>query len=285
MARRSFSGLFTHGRPVLFKLAAIGLLAWSALAFGQAPSETDGTTLLERGRKAALDYSLSLPDFVCTEVVYRYTDPYGGRQFVPAGAGSAVWNLTDTLTVQLGYFEHKEEHKLTLIDGKPTNRTYDSLGGAVDTGEFGGMLHSIFNPASQAGFRWVVWKNVRRRRAAVYSYVVEQPHSSYRLVSRGPGEPQMALVGYHGELDIDQETGAVLSFTYEADSIPKSLQWDSAITTVNYDFTAVGGRSYLLPASAETVMRGPVKSTRNHMEFRHYGKFSSDSVVTFGDAK
>jgi hypothetical protein len=93
------------------------------------------------------------------------------------------------------------------------------------------------------------------------------------------------VVGYHGELDIDRETGAVLSFTYEADSIPRSLQWESAITTVNYNFTAVGGRNYLLPASAETVMRGPVKSTRNRMEFRNYGKFTSDSVITFEEAK
>jgi hypothetical protein len=75
----------------------------------------------------------------------------------------------------------------------------------------------------------------------------------------------------------------MLSFTYEAESIPKELQWDSAITTVNYDFTAVGGRNYLLPASAETVMRGPAKWTRNRMEFQNYGKFFSESFVTFDD--
>ena len=77
----------------------------------------------------------------------------------------------------------------------------------------------------------------------------------------------------------------MLQFTYEADSIPKELLWESAITTVTYDFTAVGGQSYLLPASAETVMRGPAKSTRNRMEFRKYGKFTSDSVITFDDDK
>ena len=162
MALSNSSSSRIHGRPALFKLAAIGLLACSAPAFPQAPPETDTAALLEKGRQAALDYSLSLPDFVCTEVVYRYTDPYGGRQLLPVRASSDVWNLTDTLTVQLGYFEHKEEHKLTLIDGKPTNRTYDSLGGVLGAGEFGGMLHSIFNPSSQASFRWVSWKNVRR---------------------------------------------------------------------------------------------------------------------------
>jgi hypothetical protein len=273
----------TLGR--LLKPAAIGLLGWSALALAQPPPEADGAAILERGRKAALDYSLSLPDFVCTEVVYRYTEPYGGRQILPAGASSGGWNLTDTLTIQLGYFEQKEEHKLTLIDGKPTDRTYASLGGSLGFGEFGGMLHSIFNPSSEASFRWVSWKTVRRRRAAVYAYAVQQPHSSYRLVSRVSGGLRTALVGYHGEMEIDRETGAVLGFTYEADSIPKELLWESAITTVTYDFTAVGGQSYLLPASAETVMRGPAKSTRNRMEFRKYGKFTSDSVITFDDDK
>jgi hypothetical protein len=86
-------------------------------------------------------------------------------------------------------------------------------------------------------------------------------------------------------LEIDRETGAVLGLTYEADSIPKQLRLDSAATTVAYNFTGVGGRNYLLPANSETELRSPQGWTRNRMTFRNYGKFSSESFITFGDAR
>lgn len=269
--------LGTRSRKFFLERAVIGLLACAALAWPQRPAETDAGALLERSRKAALEYGSLLPDFVCTEVIQRYTDPVR-RHFQPFGTD---WILKDTLTVRLGYFEHKEDHKLTLIDGHPADRTYESLGGALGAGEFGGMLHSIFDPSSAATFRWVSWKNVRRRRAAVYSYVVEQAHSDYVLDSGVPGKPHAATVGYHGELEIDLETGATLSLTYQADNIPTELQWNSVATTVDYNFVVVGGRNYLLPARSETVIRRPLMWMRNQMEFRDYGKFSTESTVTF----
>ncbi len=275
---RSFGSVLAYGRTAFLNPAVIGLLAWSAPAWPQAPPETDPATILETGRKAALEYVRSLPDFVCTEVIERYAAPNGQRRL-------GDWLLKDTLTVQLGYFEHKDSHKLTRIDGHPTNRTFESVGGSIGWGEFGGILHSVFDPSSAASFRWERWRNVRRRRAAVFSYVVQQRYSSYLLVSGPPDNPRKAVVGYHGELEIDQETGAVFRLTYEADSIPMELRCNSAITTVDYDFTDVGGKNYVLPASSETVMQSPNGWTRNHMAFRNYGKFTSDSVIIFGDAR
>jgi hypothetical protein len=268
---------FRRSLTAFLKRAVIGLLACTALAWPQRPAEADASALLERSRKAALEYGSLLPDFVCTEVIQRYTDPI--RR--PVRPYSLDWILKDTLTVRLGYFEHKEDHKLTLINGHPTDRVYESLGGALGAGEFGGMLHSIFDPSSAATFRWVSWKNVRRRRAAVYSYVVEQAHSDYVLGSEVPGKPPAAIVGYHGELEIDLETGATLSITYQADHIPAELNWNSVVTTVDYDFAGVGGRNYLLPARSETVIRRPSMWMRNQMEFRDYGKFSTESNTTF----
>lgn len=278
---RSRRSSLTGGRAIFLKPVAIGLLAWAALAAPQPTPEAEAAAVLERGRKAALEYVHSLPDFVCTEVIRRYAAPNDRS----AGLRFEDWRLNDTLTVQLGYFEGKEQHKLTLIDGNPADQTYESVGGSVGSGEFGGMMYSIFDPSSAATFRWGKWKNVRRRRAAVYSYEVQQPHSRYLLVSRGSGSPLSAVVGFHGELEVDRETGAVLRLTYVADRIPKELRLDSAVTTVVYDFTDVGGRSYLLPANSETVLEGPRESTRNHMDFRNYGKFSSESFISFGDAK
>jgi len=47
----------------------------------------------------------------------------------------------------------------------------------------------------------------------------------------------------------------------------------------------VGGRKYLLPARSQTEIRSPQLSVRSDTNFREYGKFSSDSIITFGDGK
>jgi hypothetical protein len=256
-------------------VAGIGGLAWIALALPQRPSEADAAAAIEKSRAVALEYGRSLPDFVCTETIGRYTDPLHRGGWIPQ----------DTLTVKLTYFGQKEDHKLTLIDGKPTDRTYSSLAGAIGVGEFGGTLESIFLPKSAATFRWEGWRIVRKHRAAVYSYAVEPAHSNYSMVTGSTDHTHMAIVGYHGVLEIDRETGAVLHFTYQADHIARELQVDYARTTVDYDFADVGGKDYLLPASSETEVRSPRQWSRNQITFREYRKFSSDSVISFGGGK
>jgi hypothetical protein len=99
------------------------------------------------------------------------------------------------------------------------------------------------------------------------------------------GHPQEAIVGFHGDLEVEGTTGEVLDFTYVADDIPRNLSLSYAGTTVDYDFAAVGGRDYLLPARSETEMRSANLWLRNNVEFREYRKFSADSVVEFGAAK
>jgi len=142
--------------------ALAGLLLWNSLAWPQQPSAEDFAAAIQKCRRKALDYTRSLPDFVCTEVIRRYVDT---RQ-------RGHWLPIDKLTIKLSYFEQKEEHTLLLIDDKPTGRKFDGLDGTTGVGEFGGTLNSIFDPGSQAVFRWEGWKNVRKHRAAVYAYVV-----------------------------------------------------------------------------------------------------------------
>jgi hypothetical protein len=50
---------------------------------------------------------------------------------------------------------------------------------------------------------------------------------------------------------------------------------------VDYNCAGVGGRNYLLPARSGTVIRRPLMWMRNQMEFRDYGKFSTESNITF----
>ncbi len=268
---------------------AVGVSLCIALAWGQRPSDAEATALIEKSREKALAYTRSLPDFVCSEVVRRYRDskPQAvrgrmGSMSIPAGIR---WTPTDKLTVKLSYFQQREEHKLVLVNDKPTDQKYESLAGGIETGEFGGTLQGIFDPATVTCFRWTSWKRVRRQRTAIFAYQVDRAHSRYVVASGTPGDIHSAVVGFHGDMEIDRETGEVLHFTYVADDIPRAVNLDEVSTAVDYDFADVGGRSYLLPARCQTEILSPGLSVRNVMEFREYRKFSADSSIEFGVAK
>ena len=254
-----------------------GLLACAAALWAQAPTPERTSAAIEMSRKVALDYARSLPDFICTQVVRRYIDL--------AHLTQPSWRMLDTLTIKLSYFDQKEDHTLVLVNGKPTGKSYTDLGGAISAGEFALMQSQMFDPASQAGFTWKKWNKAGKRQAATYLYRVDVSHSHFMLDFLTPTGLTQDTVGYHGTLELDRETGNVLSLTYTADAIPKTCPISSSNTAVTYDFADVGGKQYLLPASSETEMRSRELWTRNRAEYRDYRKFSADSTVRFGDGK
>src|ERR1035438_10571396 len=69
-------------------LALLAFVAAGAPAMAQ-PLEPEQASLLEKAREAAIRYSESLPDFICTEVVRRTQDAQGNGR----------WRTLDTLTL------------------------------------------------------------------------------------------------------------------------------------------------------------------------------------------
>ena len=245
-------------------LAIFALLAVGVPATAQ-QLEPEQARLLEQTREAALQYSASLPDFLCTEVVRRMHAQGHGR----------LRDL-DTLTVRLSYSGHREDYKLIEIDGKPTLLDYEFVAGAVSTGEFGTRLYSVFDPRSHADFRWKGWATLRGRRAAWYSYRIARENSSYRL---GYG-PSVITVAYHGDVYVDEETHMALRLTLRAE-IPHSFPINSNESSVDYEFAAVGGKQYLLPSHASSMAKSGTYVAENIVEFREYRKFQADASITF----
>jgi hypothetical protein len=261
----------------------------------QRSSGTDAAALVEKSRQKSLAYARSLPDFVCTEVISRYALGAISSAAMLSGAAPGVrvttaavpatpeWFALDKLTVNLSYVQRHEAHELKLLNGKPTQQTFDSLGiGVTSTGEFGGILGSIFDPDSQTSFRWESWKNVRRRPVGVYAYQVEESHSSYYAMGGKPEDTHQAIVGFRGTLEIDRETGEVIHLDLVADHIPSELQMSRTITEVDYDFIEVAGNRYLLPVHSQTKLDSKTESLRNESAFREYRKFNVSSKVDFG---
>jgi hypothetical protein len=232
--------------------------------------------VLAAARGKALAYTVGLPDFICTETVRRYE----------AGLGKGTWAIRDTLTLQLTYFEHEENYKLTAMNGHKTGLTYDQVGGASSKGEFGSMLLSIFSPDSRTTFAFSNWTTLRKRPSYVFAYRIELRNSNYHLTVGTYGGGFVSTVsGEHGLIYIDRETRDVMRLDCQSDSIPDDFPLKASNRTLDYGLVDVGGRSFLLPTHAEVFMIPRLSSlrTRNEVEFTDYRKFTGQSTISFGD--
>jgi len=257
------------------------LLAIAAPAYAQRSAESEPLALVEKARQAALHYTAGLPDFICTQVVQRFEDPKADNH----------WSRKDVLTIKLTYFNHLEDYKLTHLDGKPTLLDFNYVEGPTTRGEFGTLLLLIFHPRSQAEFRWKAWSTVRKRRVAVLTYKIVKENSGY-LVSFGEVAqgPNSVLTAYHGEIDIEPESGNILRATQVAD-LPGNFPITQSTTNIQYDYRDVGGRQYLLPIRAEVNLEsvqmtpGMRRTTkyrgRNMVEFKDFRKFQTETTITF----
>jgi len=255
--------------------AAIAILSVSfAAPAAKPPSSEEQSRVLESARRTALAYTKTLPDFICSEVISRYSDASGkGKD----------WSAVDSLMVLLSYFGRQEHYRLVQVNHQPDNASYDSLPGATSQGEFGTMLRRVFEPSCAAKFQWRSWEDLRKRSVQMYSYSVARANSTLSLTYANGSDSGEMVAGYHGLVSIDPGSGTALRVTLEADGL-KDFQVTLAGTTLDYDYARIGGQRYLLPLKAETLMRSGGGMTRNVVDFLSYQKFDVGSDILFPKA-
>ncbi len=243
------------------------------LSFPQEPMPPveDQRRIVRETQQIALNYSRSLPDFFCTEVVQRLDDSRGSLA------------IRDTLEIKLTYFEGKEDYRVLTVNGRPNLRPLEDVGGSISKGEFASMLNSIFTGDSKAVLQWDHWTTVRGHVAHVFRFKILPENSSYHISFRYQGRfaSQGVKAGQHGLVYIDRDTNQVLRIVGEADTIPKGFPVQYSSTVLDYDFVDVGGRQFLLPLRADVRMSTDRLNTRNLVEFHGYRKFSGESTITF----
>ena len=260
--------------PAVAALLVLGLAESSAIAQHPAapPLAPEQAELLAQARHAALAYSESLPDFICTQVVRRTEYPRGDNR----------GRMLDTLTIKLTYFEHHEEYKLMLINGRATVLDYFNTGGALSTGEFGSRLLAVFHSRSAAEFAWKGPAKLRKRKVAVFTYHVPKETSSFRLqFGQVPVGPNNIVAAYHGEVFVDEETHMVLRLTQQAE-IPAGFPISANASEIDYDYAPVGGKPFLLPVRAHVTTRSGNYKAENDVDFKEYRKFNTEATITFG---
>jgi hypothetical protein len=247
-------------------LAAMAIAA-GAWAQGLAPDQAE---LLATARRAAVEYSKSLPDFLCTQIVRRSEDVTGANR----------WIGVDALTIKVSYSGH-EHYELLLRNGRHAEGDLKSVGGAISAGEFGTRLLDIFARESAAEFGWKGWGRVRKQRAAVFTYRVDREHSRNQVTYGDRLQNARTIIAaFHGEISVDPESGATLRVTLVAEMPP-----DFAITACSswteYDYRNVAGRRFLVPVASESKMERDHYRAVNEIEFRDYRKFQTEATIVF----
>jgi hypothetical protein len=239
-----------------------------------APSAAEEYQVWQDTRGKSLDYTQSLPDFICTETIHRWADPEGNE----------AWQPSPTIVAELTFFERKESYKSLTVDGRrPAAESLLEVGGTVSQGEFGTMLAEIFDPASETGYRWDHWTTLRKRPTYVYAFHISISHIPDYVIFGSPGSTVKTAVGERGYVYIDRETNRVTRISGEAEDIPEGFPVQKAITVLDYGYADVGGRRFLLPLRAEVRADAGKLQTLNAVEFQAYRKFGSDATVKFED--
>ena len=154
--------------------------------------------------------------------------------------------------------------------------------GTVTHGEFGGLLDAVFSPQAKADFHWKETDVLGNGAVQVFTYKVALDHSQFSI--RGSNN-RLIKTSFHGLVYIDGATYGVRRLMLEAEGIPRDFPTKSAQITVDYDYVAITGHDYLMPATGVMkVVRGK-RVELNEMEFRDYKKYGAESSIRFETPK
>jgi hypothetical protein len=235
------------------------------------PDSVEQDKILEEVRQYVMNYTKSLPNFICVQVTRRDVDA--------SGKGTAYHNV-DTITAKLTYNGQQEDYEVILKNNQPVqNVKMDQLGGTTSEGEFGTMMKDIFEPESRARFGWERWGKLRGRLTYVFSYDIEQPYSRYRIEEKDT--KQSIVPGYRGLVYVDKDTKTVTKITLDPYSIPADFPIKDVHVALDYEFQKIADGEYMLPLKAVLTSRVDRYAQKNEIEFRLYRKFETGSTIKF----
>lgn len=262
------------------------LSAPSGVAAGPPPPlSPDQEKLLESVRANALEYTQTLPDFICTQITHREISTLNNFSGGVSGRGSALHSpvpgpdLPDSVIEErLTYFNRAENYEVVAVDGKKVkDAKHLQFLGAITAGEFGSKLDDIFNPASHARFNWERSANLHGRRLDVFGFNVPKS-SGATVIHRGPDSE--IVVAYGGRIFIDPDTLEVLRIESKLD-LPPNYPIQAADTTVEYTPVEVAGKKVNLPIHSEVRLKDESYVYVNTIDFKNYHRFGTESTIHY----
>ena len=162
--------------------------------------------LIRRAADAAMEFTETLPSYVCTELVTRSQSESTPANFQPI----------DVVSMEVLYTDGREDYRNIQINGKKTVKKIEETGGAWSTGEFGTVLIDLFSPATNAVFHYRRDSRAGGIMAKMYDFEVAREGSHWSIHASS----QTYNPAYVGSVWIDPATSRVLRIEMEAKGMP-----------------------------------------------------------------
>jgi hypothetical protein len=239
-----------------------------AAAPEEAPDQAQEDSLITKAREASEAYTETLPNYIVTQNTTRYVST----------TTKPSWQAQDIVSAEVIYEAGKERYRNIALNGKPTKKSMEEIGGSWSTGEFASVLLDLFSRSTAAVFHSRGSDTVNNRATAKFDYFVNQANSHWTV----HGGSQSYRPAYNGAVWIDKETGRVLRIEMQSRQMPQDFPFDKVELASDYDFVRLGTmQQYLLPVHSENLscQRGTSICSRNAIDFRNYKKFGSESTI------
>jgi hypothetical protein len=243
-----------------------------------------------------------LPDFFATRSTAAYEEPAikdGQTWKTAVGDRGLRWASNSSVTVlyRNGY---------EVVDLGPVKRKkqakYERM---LNTeGTFGPILSVVILDAARSALGWSHWEQGADGPLAVFRYKVPKEQSHYAVTYRGIKsdgdglENVQRLIGYHGEVAINPESGAIMRMTVEGDLDPRLPILRSSIL-VEYGPVEIGGSSRICLMRSASIARirtnfglyewgegfrlyGPYETMLDDVTFDQYHLFRGEARVLTG---
>lgn len=238
------------------------------------PSAEEREKALREVREYALNYTDSLPNFVCLQTTRRSVD----TNYQPGTPG--WWSPADRLAEKLSFVDHREKYELiTHNNDALIGKTWEAVGGAISRGEWASLLHDVFDPATEANFQWLRWGNIDNQLVHVFQYSIDLAHSKETIDYQ---RQRQITTPYHGLVFVPRNKSVVLRITVEPD-IPGDFPVQDVHQMLDYKYADINGQQYLLPLTSQVTMRTGRIASKNEIQFRRYQKYSADTSIKFED--
>jgi VWFA-related protein len=236
-----------------------------------------------------------LPDFFARRITTRYQET---AMFLKAGVNYQPLHQTDSSTTTVRYRHGREEsdaksHGMRL--GNPE---------MITLGEFGPALEDVFDAIEKHGrLTWIRWEKATAGPVAVFRSAIPSDQSLHYVwaccLPDGDGtQAYQRYAGYHIEIAIDPDNGAILRLSFQFDLKSTSPLTRSDIM-IEYGPVEIGGKTYDCPLRSVSIMRsrsvgilsewdesfrtyGPYATMLNDVSFDRYHMFRSESRILPG---
>ena len=261
----------------LYDLSAFADLPKADLAAGNPPDSQQQGQILSSAVQFVAGVTHKMPDLFATRQMIRFED----LQVVRGAQQPFAATVKPLIVVdQSSGTVHFREGREILEAASKNTRARSPLMGLETWGTFGPILEIVMTDILHSKLGWSHWERGPAGPLAVLRYAVPQDASHYDvrfccyLADDGLPSSFSARPGYHGELAIDPNTGAVLRLVLKTDLRPDAAQPGTSEKSpllrndvlVDYGTIDIAGKQYICPTRFVSVMtswtlgsQGPIK--------------------------